>query len=577
MGSGQSAQPAKRTFKGYDSGAAAREFVNIGTARSNPSERRKPRQRDRGNQDDEHGKDHRRSQRPPDDRSKKMGSVPQLTIHPSHLETRPPLPSVKPAVHDNIPERDTSYPVERSTSSSITKPSVLGSQPSSAVSPPPSFPQQISAQNLRDVKGLTFRSVIKLALELAKEQREKLQKFRKDEKHACMELYEVLGLEHDEYMAPPNELQIALSAYTFPCANMSSLNNVEKLDMKTLEEILGPAELKRRIETVDMEVGPDIKPDSESAAGKVIRRQAVSSEPAKNAVGGKSAFKQIPKTPEQMKRLGQIFHGNILFQNLDSRDLSVIFDALEPESFERGSVIIEQGDDGDSFYVIDEGSCQITIQDSEEEEPRTVGFIGSGDSFGELGLMYGTPRAATVTAVSNVLCWVLDRDTYRGILLNAMLKKRERYMEFLDQIPILQSVDPYEKARIADVLVPVELGPGEVIVREGDSGDTFYFIEQGEVVVSSKANGELCRLKDNEYFGELALMFSQPRLATVKTTKRTHLVALSRKNFTSYLGSIESILRRNMENYTFYLERAAKIDREKAVMSPDMKGDQESE
>ena len=84
--------------------------------------------------------------------------------------------------------------------------------------------------------------------------------------------------------------------------------------------------------------------------------------------------------------------------------------------------------------------------------------IGEGGSFGELALIYGTPRAATVkgkrvelakltcvidclnvskTAKSEVKLWGLDRDSYRRILMGSTIRKRKMYEEFLSKVSIL--------------------------------------------------------------------------------------------------------------------------------------------
>lgn len=55
-----------------------------------------------------------------------------------------------------------------------------------------------------------------------------------------------------------------------------------------------------------------------------------------------------------------------------------------------------------------------------------VTSIGEGGSFGELALIYGTPRAATVRAKTNVKLWGIDRDSYRRILMVKRLYFRER-------------------------------------------------------------------------------------------------------------------------------------------------------
>lgn len=68
-------------------------------------------------------------------------------------------------------------------------------------------------------------------------------------------------------------------------------------------------------------------------------------------------------------------------------------------------------------------------------EPVTT--IGEGGSFGELALIYGTPRAATVRARTPLKLWGLDRDSYRRILMGSTIRKRRMYDEFLSRVSIL--------------------------------------------------------------------------------------------------------------------------------------------
>ncbi len=64
--------------------------------------------------------------------------------------------------------------------------------------------------------------------------------------------------------------------------------------------------------------------------------------------------------------------------------------------------------------------------------------IGEGGSFGELALIYGTPRAATVKACATyVKLWGIDRDSYRRILMGSTIRKRKMYEEFLSKVSIL--------------------------------------------------------------------------------------------------------------------------------------------
>ena len=63
--------------------------------------------------------------------------------------------------------------------------------------------------------------------------------------------------------------------------------------------------------------------------------------------------------------------------------------------------------------------------------------LGEGGSFGELALIYGTPRAATVKAASDVKLWGIDRDSYRRILMGSTIRKRKMYEDFLSKVLIL--------------------------------------------------------------------------------------------------------------------------------------------
>lgn len=66
-----------------------------------------------------------------------------------------------------------------------------------------------------------------------------------------------------------------------------------------------------------------------------------------------------------------------------------------------------------------------------------VTVIGEGGSFGELALIHGTPRAATVRAKTDMKLWGLDRDSYRRILMGSTIRKRKMYEEFLSRVSIL--------------------------------------------------------------------------------------------------------------------------------------------
>jgi cAMP-dependent protein kinase regulator len=77
-----------------------------------------------------------------------------------------------------------------------------------------------------------------------------------------------------------------------------------------------------------------------------------------------------------------------------------------------------------------------------------VTTIGEGGSFGELALIYGTPRAATVRAKTDVKLWGIDRDSYRRILMGSTIRKRKMYEEFLSRVSILGELETFIKLQV---------------------------------------------------------------------------------------------------------------------------------
>merc|ERR1740121_2400828 len=114
--------------------------------------------------------------------------------------------------------------------------------------------------------------------------------------------------------------------------------------------------------------------------------------------------------------------------------------------------VIKQGDDGSFLCVIESGDfdCLIKFPDGAEKVVKTC---GPGDVFGELALLYNCPRAATVQAKGDSVCWQLDRDSFNTIVKEAAQKKRDRYDTFLSKVPLLSSMDAYERSQLADALV----------------------------------------------------------------------------------------------------------------------------
>ncbi|MGH7778103.1 MAG: cyclic nucleotide-binding domain-containing protein [Candidatus Dormibacterales bacterium] len=114
--------------------------------------------------------------------------------------------------------------------------------------------------------------------------------------------------------------------------------------------------------------------------------------------------------PEELRgRFAVLSRVAILFTLPDSR-LRELTRHLRPATVTTGTVVVRQGDPGDALFIIEEGRCEVVVQESPGHSV-TVAFLGSGDFFGEMALVSEEPRSATVRALTDCRLLVLDRKT----------------------------------------------------------------------------------------------------------------------------------------------------------------------
>ncbi|KAM4615593.1 cAMP-dependent protein kinase type II-beta regulatory subunit-like [Polymixia lowei] len=262
------------------------------------------------------------------------------------------------------------------------------------------------------------------------------------------------------------------------------------------------------------------------------------------------------KTDDQRYRLQEACNHILLFKNLERDQMSQVLDAMFEKPVRAGDHVIDLDDDGDNFYVIESGTFDIWMR-GEDGAKRAVGRYDNKGSFGELALMYNTPRAATIIATSRGALWCLDRDTFRRIILNNNAKKRRMYEAFIESLPLLKSLESSERMRVVDVLVSKSFRDEEQIIAQGDKADCFCIVESGQVRIAinrSKMNElkdevQISVCKRGDYFGELALVTNKPRAASAYAQGHTRCLVMDVQAFERLLGPCMDIMKRNITHY----------------------------
>jgi cAMP-dependent protein kinase regulator len=327
----------------------------------------------------------------------------------------------------------------------------------------------------------------------------------------------------------------------------------------------------KKVETVDEnedseeddedDIADDIEAPITINKGPKPRRTSVSAEsmdPTKMKAM-KSQLVVIEKSPEVTENLLSVVGKSPLLRTLDMEQKQMIVKSFSgPVMKQPNDNIIVQGDIGDVFYLLDEGLVDVYVKKGGVDVK--VHTYKPGDAFGELAIMYNAPRAATCRAQTAVKLWSLDRVSFKVIVVAAAMAKRDIYKGFLESVPILKSVNEMEVLTLADSLAEEKYEDGQTICTQGEEGNFFYIIKEGSAecsqVDSSGASKVVATLSTGKYFGEIALLTSKPRQATVIAKGKLVCLALDRATFTRVLGNLEDIMKRNMEQYNMYAAQA---------------------
>jgi hypothetical protein len=144
------------------------------------------------------------------------------------------------------------------------------------------------------------------------------------------------------------------------------------------------------------------------------------------------------------------------------------------------------------------------------------------------------PRPALV--VVGAILPVLTLATWRGLVdIDRSVAAPAKELAVLERVPMFAPLSIVAKEHMAATLTPVSVAAGDVVIREGDLGDRFYIVVQGELEVVGA--GVHTTAGDGDYFGEIALLRDVPRTATVTALTDSQLYAMDRDDFLAAVTS----------------------------------------
>jgi len=246
----------------------------------------------------------------------------------------------------------------------------------------------------------------------------------------------------------------------------------------------------------------------------------------------------------------EFLKGVKLLEPLSNEMVTKIAGALREQDFSAEERIITQGEQGETFFLIQAGTVKCSQKKRGSSTNIDLVDLGAGEYFGEMALMLDEPRHANVVAKTPVKCLLLDRRDFNELLgpLQLILAAQMR-IRILRCVPLLSHLPAEDLDRVSRVMRVQQFQPGEFIIREGEHGTRLYIINDGDARVTRGASPDgssqgtaIGNLTNQDFFGERALFKSEPRMANVIAIGPVECLVLEQHDFRMLLHDLRDVI-----------------------------------
>jgi cGMP-dependent protein kinase 2 len=213
--------------------------------------------------------------------------------------------------------------------------------------------------------------------------------------------------------------------------------------------------------------------------------------------------------------------------------------------YRKGEVIFERDAPGSSLFAIAQGGVHVRI---DKNDPSKVVPIGAGSIFGEVGLVSGRKRGATIVAAEDSICVEISRTA--ALKLQSSVPAAKRAIERIStERQLLQmfgsGLTPADLVEVLDNYKIEQVPAGKTVLAEGDEGMDICVIRQGSMVVEKKLGAKqvfLSYLPAASYFGEMAVIAGGKRTATVRAAVKSEIIRIDGEAFRRLLESKPALM-----------------------------------
>jgi CRP-like cAMP-binding protein/Fe-S-cluster-containing hydrogenase component 2/thioredoxin reductase len=215
--------------------------------------------------------------------------------------------------------------------------------------------------------------------------------------------------------------------------------------------------------------------------------------------------------------------------------------------YKAGETIFEKNDPGSSLFAIADGSVHVRIDPT---DPSKVVPIAKGSIFGEVGLISGRRRGATIVAAEDCICVEISRNA--ALKLQSQVPSARRAIERIStERQLLQmfgsGLTPADVTEVVETAKIMQVRAGEAIITEGADDKDIFVIRVGSMIVEKEIGGKpvfLSYLPAGSYVGEMALIDGGQRTATVRAAIKSEVIRIDGEAFSRVLAAKPALLER---------------------------------